>query len=363
MAETDVLDELFGPEKPDVEEPAQEAGAQEVKETPKAESAAGEKKDTPTPGDADTDGKKDHPEGGDGKEASPDKPASDDKGRDYEREKKGLLTAKMEEVKKRQAAEAERDELKRRFDAIMDRLNKKDEPPKPQEETPAPKPKKVSVDIDDEGNGYVSEDSLRDLLQDYIKTQTGPLADNLQAILKKNELDEHQKRQTTALERSISDVIAEQPDDFKEAHKRLMPAWQFINSNLDKRYPDVDSMMSAMEQNGIADAFRDQFPGVDIGDVAMAFASKYNFKRALRQFVQKDQPQEEVVEEEQPKPDERDKVKTLKKLSEKPQSLAAVRSQQAPKRKLNDLAKMSFEEKMALDDKTIEAMERDMFAE
>ena len=275
-----------------------------------------------------------------------------------ERERDGLLGAKVAETKKRQAVEAKVNQINETIAGMKARRALPEV--ETEEETPTPEYIAAEVDFDDDDNPVVKTDSaaIRKLVADEAKklvdAATKPLADKLNA----NESQTANQRAVAAQQKLVEDIIGTNeayPQAFKDIGEQF--------ADLDKlytRYVQVhgiegqgpDEAIDLIVSTEIADQFKEKYPGVDpelLVEVRYAPSQAVYSRKLKRALSLTAKPKEE------PKPKDTPVASALGKPGNLGSLPAANKSGGAS---LDDIAGLDFDDTINLSDSEIAKLDR-----
>lgn len=229
----------------------------------------------------------------------------------YEEENKAFQRAMLDERKKRQTEAEEHGRLKTSVQEILAAVKAR------KEAAAAPEPEFIKLQYDDDGNPVIPKDVLTGLAREQAEARVKPLEENVGQLTQSQQAVRDQRAQEDAFNRAVSQIVSED-ESFKPAHAELDKAFGWLNQKVDEiqRAEGIEGViqpgpaLSLLAKHGALEEFKKVFPDKSASLVARAYESDFDLREALRSFA--------VTPVAKPDP------KTVKKISQKPASLASV---------------------------------------
>lgn len=242
---------------------------------------------------------------------------------ELEKANSGLLGALQAERKSRQNLESKMSEVTG-FLANLAAQRAQSQQPTPQ--PPPRKPAKIKVEIDEEGNAYVPETALDEVLAQRIKPAQVPKE---MKQLHMQQMAAMQALQREKTFREAVNTVVKKDESYRDAYKEVDQAFDWINERVIQAQEqagitgNVNSVAALKVLRGsvVGDEFAKKFPGMDFERVVRAYDSDYDLENALAMVVRSKQAQATSATD----------PKTLSGLVKKPSSLGGVRNQKEAK--------------------------------
>lgn len=243
---------------------------------------------------------------------------------ELEKANSGLLGALQAERKSRQQLESKMSEV---TGFLANIAAQRAQPPAQQQQPQPRKPAKIKVEIDEEGNAFVPETALDEILAQRIKPAQVPQE------MKQLHMQQMAAMQALQREKSFREAVntvVKKDESYRDAYKEVDQAFDWINERVIQAQEsagisgNVNSVTALKVLRGtvVGDEFSKKFPGMDFERVVRAYDSDYDLENALAMVVRSKQAAQSA-----PAVD----PKTLSGLVKKPSSLGGVRNQKEAK--------------------------------
>jgi hypothetical protein len=252
-------------------------------------------------------------------EDTPEGPSLDERLAELEKANKGLLQTVTAEREKRQRFEGAYNQLN---NIVTETIAKRERKPEPE---PKREPRKIPVSYDEDGNPFIEEDALAELVEERTK----PLGTSLEDEKAYRELQHRQAQKNQAIDHQIRSVVMEE-EGYDVAYNDLKKAIEFTvvelaeymrENGIQARHDmGTGAMIDVASGTRVEKAFNERFPQIELDQVIRAFESRADLRRALKRFKDSAKPKIEKTGIDS----------NLKKIANKANNLSNVRNQKSP---------------------------------
>ena len=257
---------------------------------------------------------------------------------------KGLTAAKQDVTNKWRESDAKFNQLHETVTTILSKREAaaQEEPP------PPPEPRKIPVDIDEDGNAFITEDKLTELLGEKVK----PVEEAVTSIHHQTAEQQKHQRAVKLFTDEVSRIVGEK-EEYGPAFTEAQKAWTWLNERIVEGqkggelqsgpFSTVDQALNAIDGTAIETEFAEAFPGADIDTTARMFAGGRSLRHTLNAYSSMVRPGENGGGQ----PAE----KTLKQIAGKASTPLGLKNQKdSATQTIDTVASRSFDDLLGMSD-------------